>query len=85
MFFAHFNLKPKGNHVIRIRDEIDCHVKKSDGLIDALKNKLVLKEVEYSTKDMLFTIETISCLGTCGLAPVFLIDESVYARADESR
>ncbi|BAG14007.1 NADH dehydrogenase [Endomicrobiia bacterium] len=79
-FFSHFTLKHKGRHIIKICDGIACHVKKSNSLINALKNKLGLKEAEYSTKDVFFTIETVSCLGACGLAPVFLIDEDIYGQ-----
>lgn len=79
-FFAHFTLKPKGKHIIKVCDGIACHVKKSDRLIDAVKNRLGLEELEYSTKDMLFTIETVSCLGACGLAPVFLMDEEIHGQ-----
>jgi NADH-quinone oxidoreductase subunit E len=79
-FFAHFALQPKGKHIIKVCDGTACHVKKSTGLIDALKNKLGLKEGEHSTKDNLFTIETVSCLGACGLAPVLLIDDDVHGQ-----
>ncbi|MDR2425821.1 MAG: NADH-quinone oxidoreductase subunit NuoE [Endomicrobium sp.] len=79
-FFAHFTLKPKGKYIIKVCDGTACHVKKSRGLIDAVKNKLNLKDGEYTTKDMLFTLETVSCLGACGLAPVLLMNEDVYGQ-----
>jgi NADH:ubiquinone oxidoreductase 24 kD subunit len=79
-FFAHFTLKPKGKHIIKVCDGTACHVKKSTTLIDAIKNKLGLKSGENTTKDMLFTVETVSCLGACGLAPVMLIDEDVHGQ-----
>ncbi|MDR1695049.1 MAG: NAD(P)H-dependent oxidoreductase subunit E [Endomicrobium sp.] len=79
-FFAHFTLKPKGKHIIKVCDGTACHVKKSTGLIDAIKQKLGLKENEHTTKDMLFTLETVSCLGACGLAPVLLMDENVHGQ-----
>ena len=79
-FFAHFTLKPKGKYIIKVCDGTACHVKKSTGLIDAIKNKLALKGGEHTTKDMLFTLETVSCLGACGLAPVLLANEDVYGQ-----
>ena len=79
-FFAHFTLKPKGKYIIKVCDGTACHVKKSTGLIDAIKNKLGFKEGEHTTKDMLFTLETVSCLGACGLAPVLLINEEVHGQ-----
>ena len=79
-FFAHFTLKPKGKYIIKVCDGTACHVKKSTALIDAIKNKLGLKDGEHTTKDMLFTLETVSCLGACGLAPVLLINEDVHGQ-----
>jgi NADH-quinone oxidoreductase subunit E len=79
-FFAHFTLTPKGKHVIKVCDGTACHVKKSSSLINAIRNKLKLKEGETTTKDMLFTLETVSCLGACGLAPVALVGEDVHGQ-----
>ncbi|MDR1784146.1 MAG: NAD(P)H-dependent oxidoreductase subunit E [Endomicrobium sp.] len=79
-FFAHFTLEPRGKYVIRVCDGTACHVKKSSSLIDSIKNRLNLKENERSTKDMVFTLETVSCLGACGLAPVVLIGDDVYGQ-----
>ena len=79
-FFAHFTLIPKGKHIIRICDGTACHVKKSATIINAVKKKLKLKENEITTKDMLFTIETVACLGACGLAPVLVIDGEVHGQ-----
>jgi NADH-quinone oxidoreductase subunit E len=77
-FFAHFTLVPKGKHIIRVCDGTACHVKKSAAIIKAVKNKLGLKENEVSTRDMLFNVETVACLGACGLAPVLVIDGEVH-------
>ncbi|GHT33000.1 NADH dehydrogenase [Endomicrobiia bacterium] len=79
-FFAHFTLEPKGKHIIRICDGTACHVKRSTSLIETVKNKLGLKENEISTKDMLFTIDTVACLGACGLAPVVVVNEEVHGQ-----
>ncbi|MFA6614124.1 MAG: NADH-quinone oxidoreductase subunit NuoE, partial [Endomicrobiia bacterium] len=79
-FFSHFTLKPKGKHIIKVCDGTACHVKKSTLLIDAIKTKLKLGANETTTKDMLFTIETVSCLGACGLAPVMVVDNDVHGQ-----
>lgn len=84
-FFAHFTLVPKGKHVIRVCDGTACHVKKSATIINAVKKKLELKENEISTKDMLFTIETVACLGACGLAPVLVIDDEVHGQVTSNK
>jgi len=77
-FYAHFALEPKGKHVIRICDGTACHVKQSLPVLHALHEKLGTSEKNKTSSDMLFTVETVACLGACGLAPVLVIDEQVY-------
>ena len=79
-FYAHFTLEPKGKHVVRICDGTACHVKGSIGILEALREKLALSEQKQTTDDMLFTVETVSCLGACGLAPVVVIGEDVHGQ-----
>lgn len=77
-FYAHYTLVPKGKYVIKVCDGTACHVKGSIPIYDEIKKKLGLSENEDTTKDLLFTVETVSCLGACGLAPVMLVNEDVY-------
>ena len=79
-FYAHFALEPKGKHVIRVCDGTACHVKGSTKIINALYDRLGVNAEKKTSKDMLFTVETVSCLGACGLAPVMLVDEDVYGQ-----
>jgi len=80
-FYAHFSLQPKGKHIFKLCDGTACHVKKSHGILNALYEKLKLSGEKRTTDDMLFTVETVSCLGACGLAPVMLVDDTVYGQA----
>jgi NADH-quinone oxidoreductase subunit E len=84
-FYAHFALEPKGKHVIRICDGTACHVKQSLPVLNALHQKLGTSEKCKTTPDMLFTVETVACLGACGLAPVVVIDEQVYGQITPER
>ena len=77
-FYAHFTLEPKGKYVIKICDGTACHVKKSTKILEALRKHLRLTGEEKTTKNMLFTIETVSCLGACGLAPAIVINDDVH-------
>ena len=79
-FYAHFALEPKGKHVIRICDGTACHVKQSLPVLNALHEKLGTSEKNKTTADMMFTVETVACLGACGLAPVIVVDEQVYGQ-----
>ena len=78
-FYAHFALKPKGKYVIKVCDGTACHVKTSIPIVEALFNQLKLTYEKNTTEDMMFTVETVSCLGACGLAPVVVTNEDVHS------
>jgi NADH-quinone oxidoreductase subunit E len=84
-FYAHFALEPKGKHVIRICDGTACHVKQSLPVLNALHKKLGTSGKSKTSPDMMFTVETVACLGACGLAPVVVIDEQVYGQITPER
>jgi len=84
-FYAHFALEAKGKYVIKLCDGTACHVKGSNGLYEALCERLKLSEEKPTTDDMLFTVELVSCLGACGLAPVVVINDDVYGQVTPER
>lgn len=77
-FYENFSLEPKGKYVIKICDGTACHVRKSIPILEAFRSELGLGEDRCTTEDMLFTVETVSCLGACGLAPVITVNDKVY-------
>ena len=79
-FYAHFALKPKGKYLVRVCDGTACHVRGSMSLYDELRSILKLEGANNTTGDLLFTLETVSCLGACGLAPVMTVNDSVYGQ-----
>jgi NADH-quinone oxidoreductase subunit E len=84
-FYAHFALAPKGKHVLRLCDGTACHVKQSIPILEALRAKLKVSEEKPTTQDLMFTVETVSCLGACGLAPVLLVNDQVYGQITPQR
>jgi NADH-quinone oxidoreductase subunit E len=78
-FYSHFALKPKGRFVIKVCDGTACHVKNSLPIIEAIEKKLGLNESKRTTDNMMFTLETVSCLGACGLAPVVVVNDEVHS------
>jgi NADH-quinone oxidoreductase subunit E len=84
-FYAHFALEPKGKHVIRLCDGTACHVKQSLPILSAIHEMLGTSEKQKTSLDALFTVETVACLGACGLAPVVVIDEQVYGGMSPER
>jgi NADH-quinone oxidoreductase subunit E len=77
-FYSHFTLEPKGKYVIKVCDGTACHVKKSEEILKVLEQDLGLNAKKKTSDDMLFTLETVACLGACGLAPVVVVNEDVH-------
>ncbi len=77
-FYAQFSLEPKGKYEIKVCDGTACHVRGSMPVLNAIKARLNLTDGQLTTHDGLFSLETVSCLGACGLAPVVVINGKVY-------
>ncbi|MFV0362797.1 MAG: complex I 24 kDa subunit family protein [Suipraeoptans sp.] len=77
-FYENFSFDPKGKYIIKVCDGTACHVRKSIPILDFLNKELGLSKEKHTTDDMLFTVETVSCLGACGLAPVLTVNDKVY-------
>jgi NADH-quinone oxidoreductase subunit E len=84
-FYSHFALQAKGKYLIRVCDGTACHVKGSVSLIEVIQEKLGLDEKKRTTPDMLFTLETVSCLGACGLAPVVVINDDIHGQMTKEK
>jgi NADH-quinone oxidoreductase subunit E len=76
-FYSQFKFIKPGKHIIRVCMGTACHVLGSESLLDNLSRELNIKAGE-TTKDGLFSLESVYCLGCCALAPVMLIDDDVY-------
>ncbi len=77
-FYENFSLEPKGKYVLKVCDGTACHVRKSIPILEQLRKSLALPEGKNTTDDLMFTVETVSCLGACGLAPVLTVNDKVY-------
>lgn len=77
-FYENFSFDKKGKYVIKVCDGTACHVRKSMDILDQLYEELGLSDDKHTTDDMLFTVETVSCLGACGLAPVMTVNDEVH-------
>ena len=78
-FYENFSLDQKGKYVIKVCDGTACHVRHSVPVLNELRKQLGLKDGQKTTDDLMFTVETVSCLGACGLAPVMMVNETVYS------
>ncbi|MCH3954988.1 MAG: NAD(P)H-dependent oxidoreductase subunit E [Eubacterium sp.] len=79
-FYENFSFEAKGKYVIRVCDGTACHVRKSTPILNALNENLGLSKRKHTTDDQLFTVETVSCLGACGLAPTVTVNGKVYPK-----
>ena len=77
-FYAQFSLEPKGKYEIKICDGTACHVRGSMPVYESVVQRFKLTDGKYTTEDGMFSVETVSCLGACGLAPVVVVNEKVY-------
>lgn len=79
-FYENFSFEPKGKYVIKVCDGTACHVRKSTPVREFLCKTLGLNDEKHTTDDLMFTVETVSCLGACGLAPALMVNEKVYSK-----
>ena len=78
-FYNQFRLLPLGKNVIRVCRGTACHVKNSANILSALETELGIC-AGFTTRDKVFTLETVACIGACSIAPVININEEYYGR-----
>lgn len=76
-FYNQFRLTPRGRHVVKVCRGTACHVKGSGQLLSLLENELGVK-VGETTRDKVFSLEAVACLGACSIAPVMMVDDKFY-------
>ncbi|WP_291350812.1 NADH-quinone oxidoreductase subunit NuoE [Desulfosporosinus sp.] len=78
-FYSQFHLKPRGKNIIRICMGTACHVRGGASIMAKLEEELGIKTGE-TTKDLEFTLESVACIGACGLAPVMSINDDIHGK-----
>ncbi|MGI6092094.1 MAG: NADH-quinone oxidoreductase subunit NuoE [Veillonellaceae bacterium] len=78
-FYAQFHLNPRGKNIIRVCQGTACHVRGAKAVLKAVEDNLKIAAGE-TTPDLSFTLETVACIGACGLAPVMMINEDTHGR-----
>ena len=79
-FYSRFTLKPKGKYHIAVCLGTACFVKGSESILERAKERLGI-DVGETTKDGKFSLEATRCVGACGLAPVFTVNNEVYGKS----
>jgi len=83
-FYAQFRLQPSGENIIKVCMGTACHVRGGQKILDKVCNELKIQPGE-TTEDGKFTLESVACIGACGLAPVMMINDSTYGRLTPAR
>ncbi len=78
-FYAQFRFEPIGENLIKVCHGTACYVQNAQIITEALENELDIKDRE-TTKDALFTLESVACLGCCSLAPVMMIGDNTHGK-----
>lgn len=78
-FYSQFHLEPRGRHIIQQCDGTACHVRGAKRIMDCMCQELGV-DVGETTDDLQVTYEVVYCLGSCGLAPVAMVDDQVVGR-----
>jgi len=79
-FYGQFHLQPRGKNIVTVCCGTVCHVKGAPKVVSKLKDDLKLKGDEITTKDMLFTMESVNCVGACSIAPVVIVNDKVFGK-----
>jgi NADH:ubiquinone oxidoreductase subunit E len=78
-FYAQFYLQPHGKHTVRCCRGTACHVRGGKKIINAVKGQLGIED-GATTEDMIFSLETVACLGACALSPVMVVDNVYHGK-----
>lgn len=79
-FYSQFHLTPRGKNVVTVCCGTVCHVKGAPRIISKMRENLQLKGDNCTTKDKLFTLETVNCVGACSIAPVVMVGGKVFGK-----
>ncbi|MBP2645922.1 MAG: NADH-quinone oxidoreductase, subunit [Firmicutes bacterium] len=78
-FYSQFHLKPRGRNIVRVCQGTACHVRGAKAILAALEDNLKIS-AGGTTPDLKFTLETVACIGACGLAPVLMVNDDTHGR-----
>jgi len=78
-FYSQFHLNPRGKNIIRVCQGTACHVRGAKAILQTIEDSLKITAGK-TTQDLKFTLETVACIGACGLAPVMMINDDTHGR-----
>ncbi len=79
-FYAQFRFEKPGEHTVKCCQGTACYVQNGRKILDAVSDELKLNPGQHTTEDYKFSLEEVACFGSCALAPVMVVDNTVYGR-----
>ncbi|MFC1941369.1 NAD(P)H-dependent oxidoreductase subunit E [Chloroflexota bacterium] len=79
-FYAQFRFERPGEHMVKVCQGTACYVQGGKRVLEAVEDELHLPTGKNTTEDYKFSIERVACFGSCALAPVMVVDKTVYGR-----
>jgi NADH-quinone oxidoreductase subunit E len=76
-FYAHFYLARRGDHLVRICQGTACHVRGARDILETAQHRLGIKTGE-TTEDYKYSLQRVACVGSCALAPIMVVDDTIY-------
>lgn len=83
-FYTQFYTEPRGRHTVRVCRGTACYVRGGKTVLNSVKRELGIEDGE-TTEDMMFTLETVACLGACALAPLMVVDSTYHGKMDSRK
>lgn len=83
-FYKQFYFSPRGKKIVRVCTGTACHVRGANTVLEKIKDEFEIDEGE-TTPDLAMTLETVGCIGCCGLAPVATINEDIVGEIDTKK
>jgi NADH-quinone oxidoreductase subunit E len=83
-FYSQFYFKPRGKHIVRVCTGTACHIRGAPAIQVRLEDELGICAGE-TTEDLVFTLETVNCVGCCALAPVVTVNDRVLNRREQRK
>jgi NADH:ubiquinone oxidoreductase subunit E len=83
-FYSFFTMTPRGKHTVRVCLGTACYVRGGKRIAEIVRKEFGVNEGE-TTKDRMFTFETVRCLGACGLGPVVVVDDDIHGRVKPAK
>jgi NADH:ubiquinone oxidoreductase subunit E len=84
-FYAQFRFERQGEHTIKCCQGTACYVQGARKILEAVEQEIGLQPGKTTTEDYKFSIEKVACFGSCALAPVIVVDKTVYGRVTPAK